>query len=67
MKMMNKPRCGVPDNTGFSNAARRKKRYSTVARWPTKNLIWRINSFTTDLAETDTRDIVTDALQVGRQ
>ena len=64
MEMMNKPRCGLPDNMGHSNSARRK-RYAAMARWATNDLSWRINSYTNDLTSDDTKSIMGDALKVG--
>ncbi|XP_072050835.1 matrix metalloproteinase-18-like [Amphiura filiformis] len=63
MDMMNMPRCGMPDNMGFSNAARRK-RYAAMARWDVTDITWRINSYSTDLPEADINRIMADSLKL---
>ena len=65
MEMMNQPRCGMADNMGYSNAARRK-RYAAMqnVKWPINDLTWRMNSYSNDLPDADIRDIMQRALEV---
>ena len=67
MEMMNMPRCGMADNMGYSNSAR-KKRYSAMqnVKWPINDLTWRMNSYSADLPNADIRDIMQRALEVRR-
>lgn len=61
--MMNMPRCGMPDNMGYSNNARRK-RFDAVTRWPQSDLTWRLNTATNDLSRNEIRRIMAEALKV---
>ncbi|XP_072050834.1 stromelysin-1-like [Amphiura filiformis] len=63
MEMMNLPRCGMPDNMGFSHKARRR-RYSAMTMWNKNDLTWRINSNTPDLNNALTKDIMQGALEI---
>ena len=62
--MMNMPRCGMPDNMGYSNNARRK-RFDAVTRWPQSDLTWRLNTATNDLSRNEIRRIMAEALKVS--
>ena len=43
VELMNTPRCGVKDNVGPSDNAKRKKRYALQgSRWTKDTLDWRI-------------------------
>ena len=46
IELMNTPRCGVKDNVGPSDNARRKKRYALQgSRWTKDTLTWRISKY----------------------
>lgn len=48
VELMNTPRCGVKDNVGPSDNAKRKKRYALQgSRWTKDTLDWRISKYPT--------------------
>ncbi|XP_022110634.1 matrix metalloproteinase-14-like [Acanthaster planci] len=65
MRMMNMPRCGMPDVVGHSLDAKRKRRYSLGSRWSKTDLTFRIDSVTSDIpSRSDIDDTLEAALQV---
>ena len=46
IELMNTPRCGVKDNVGPGDDAKRKKRYALQgSRWKKDTLTWRISQY----------------------
>jgi matrix metalloproteinase-14 (membrane-inserted) len=66
MRMMNMPRCGMPDVVGHSLEAKRKRRYSLGSRWSRTDLTFRIDSVTFDIPNrADVEDTIEAAFQVS--
>ena len=67
IELMNTPRCGVKDNVGPSDDAKRKKRYALQgSRWKVKNLKWRISKYpsTSRLSKDEIDAEIKQALQI---
>jgi len=67
VELMNTPRCGVKDNVGPSDNARRKKRYALQgSRWKVDILTWRVSRYPTSgrLAKYEIDDQLKKAFQI---
>ena len=67
-KMMEMPRCGVPDIQDIGNDAnaKRKKRYALQgSKWRNKDISYRITRFTPDLRESEVSEELRRAFKVN--
>lgn len=68
MEMMEKPRCGVPDQVGMGSVTRRRRRrrrrYAAQgSKWPKTAITYRINDFTPDLSQETTSSEIRKAFK----
>ncbi|CAH1777145.1 unnamed protein product [Owenia fusiformis] len=59
MRMMNTPRCGLPDNY----VQRRHKRYATQGSWPRGRLTYKIHNHTPDLPRPQVDSVIAKAFK----
>ena len=62
--MMNKPRCGVKDNVGNGNKARRRRYALHGSKWAEKDLTFRISKYSEQMSRDDVEREVQRAFDV---
>ncbi|XP_046645833.1 uncharacterized protein LOC124336177 isoform X2 [Daphnia pulicaria] len=64
-KLMNKPRCGVPDRVRPGSSSTRQKRFALQgSKWPKKQLTYKIKKYTTDMSKSDVDREIARAFQM---
>lgn len=64
IEMMNKPRCGVKDNVGNANKARRRRYALHGSKWSTKDLTFRISKYSDQMPKEEVEREIQRAFDV---
>ena len=62
-RLMQMPRCGLPDNTGTQSFGRAKRYALSDPKWTKKDLTWKFENFTPDLSKSKVRQIITKSTE----
>lgn len=64
IEMMNKPRCGVKDNVGNANKARRRRYALHGSKWSAKDLTFRISKYSDQMPKEEVEREIQRAFDV---